>query len=534
MRFYYIVSGILLILPINFVVAAPMLAQERLEADVDVAHMPEDAMTMLGKRAGEFDTGKLFQELFGDTESESFAIPEETATLPSSSSQPSESGPAGGSMTVEKPQPSISVGPSQVSSPDRAPQSAYGGLKKLWLTKWQNKNIIDHPESHSFINPDESSVTSPSSSPQLSGPDDGSMAVKNLLPSASKETSQVSSPSRAPTDDGLRKMWLNIIGYYPENLSFPKRVKLSGSQPSGVDGSIATEKPVPSVSKEPSLVSSSDSAPLSADDGMMKMWLDIINDDKSLSSPKRVKKLSTKRPSLSSQPPGPADGSIAVGKPLPSISKEPSLVSSSGGAPTDDGLMKMWLSIIGQPENLSSSKRVKKGKKPLKKPVPSISKEPSLVSSSESDRAPLSADDGMKKMWPDIINHDKSLSSPKRAKLSATRPSLSSQPPVPADGSIAVGKSLPSVSKESSLVSSSESLSADNGMKTMWLDIVGHVESIFSPKRVNPLPSISKEPLAVSSSPSRMDGQPSSPVLSTNPDSQWMGTDSSSRNRKRP
>jgi len=51
MRGYNIVSGILLVLPIiNFAVAAPALLPEKRQAGVDMAHIPEDAVTMLGKR----------------------------------------------------------------------------------------------------------------------------------------------------------------------------------------------------------------------------------------------------------------------------------------------------------------------------------------------------------------------------------------------------------------------------------------------------------------------------------------------------
>ena len=431
---------------------------------------------MLGKRAGELD--KLFQELHGDTESESFPIPEESATLPSTSSQ--RSGPVDGSMTFGNPLPSISKEPLPVSSPDRAPPDHWHGMMKMWL------DIFGHPEGHSFINLDEPSATPPSSSPQPSGPDYRSMAVKDPLPSVSKGASQVSSSDRAPTDDGL-------IGH-SENLSSPKRFKLSatspssGLQPSGVDGSMAIEKPVPSISKEPSLVSSSDGAP--TDDGLMKMWLSIIGQPEDLSSSKRVKE---------------------VKKPVLSISKEPSLVSSSGGAPTDDGLMKMWLRIIGQPENLSSSKRVKK----VKKPVPSISKEPSLVSNSGS--APLSADNGMKK-WRDLMNHHKSLSSINLEKLKAAHLSSISQPPGPA-----------SISKEPLPVSSPDYTDYYAELNKMWFNLVGQSESHFFEK---PAESSASGPLP--SSPSQMDVRPSSPVSSTNSDSQRMGAGSSSGKRKRP
>jgi hypothetical protein len=71
----YIVSGILLILPIiDFAVAAPVLVHEKRQA----VHIPEDAITMLGKRGD--DLNKLFL-MFEDH----FAKPEESsATRPSS------------------------------------------------------------------------------------------------------------------------------------------------------------------------------------------------------------------------------------------------------------------------------------------------------------------------------------------------------------------------------------------------------------------------------------------------------------------
>jgi hypothetical protein len=55
MRRYYMVFGILLILPIiDFAVGAPVPAQEKLQAGVDVAH-PGDAITMMGKRGDPFE-----------------------------------------------------------------------------------------------------------------------------------------------------------------------------------------------------------------------------------------------------------------------------------------------------------------------------------------------------------------------------------------------------------------------------------------------------------------------------------------------
>jgi hypothetical protein len=120
MRRYYIVSGILLILPIiDFAVAAPVLVQEKRQAGVDVVHIPEDAITMLGKRGDELN--ELWLKLFGHPE-DHFAKPEESsAARPSSSSPPS--GPADGWTDVKQPLPSIPEEPSPVSSPDHAPPS---------------------------------------------------------------------------------------------------------------------------------------------------------------------------------------------------------------------------------------------------------------------------------------------------------------------------------------------------------------------------------------------------------------------------
>ena len=54
MRRYDIVAGILAILfIIDFALAAPVLAQEKRQASVDVVHMPNDLITVLGKRLGD-------------------------------------------------------------------------------------------------------------------------------------------------------------------------------------------------------------------------------------------------------------------------------------------------------------------------------------------------------------------------------------------------------------------------------------------------------------------------------------------------
>jgi hypothetical protein len=107
MRRYYVVSGILLVLPIiDFAVTAPVLVQEKRQASVD-------AITMLGKRGDELNwlrLTKYFENYFPKPE-------ESSAARPSSSSPPS--GPADGWTDITQPQPSIPEEPSPVSSPDR-------------------------------------------------------------------------------------------------------------------------------------------------------------------------------------------------------------------------------------------------------------------------------------------------------------------------------------------------------------------------------------------------------------------------------
>ena len=65
MRRHYIVSGILLILPItDFAVAAPVPAQEIPQAGVDVVHIREDAVTTSRKRGDSIDKFVLKENHF--------------------------------------------------------------------------------------------------------------------------------------------------------------------------------------------------------------------------------------------------------------------------------------------------------------------------------------------------------------------------------------------------------------------------------------------------------------------------------------
>jgi hypothetical protein len=201
----HIVSGIFLILPIiNFAVAAPVLVQEKLQARVDVVHIPKHAVTMLGKRAGELD------EILWDAEGHYFVRPEysakpgeSSATRPSSGSRPS--GLGSGPTDVEQPQPSIPEQPSQVSSLHSAPLSASD-------EEWLNLKL-GQAESHLSPNPNRA-------------PQSASDEWLNLnLNQAESHFSP--NPDRAPLSadesHGLMKMWLNIIGHpesaTPEELS---------------------------------------------------------------------------------------------------------------------------------------------------------------------------------------------------------------------------------------------------------------------------------------------------------------------------
>ena len=505
MRPHYIVSGILLIL--DFAVAVPVPVQKKLQSRVDVVHIPK---AMFERRGSPVD--KVLNDIFGDTgdhfvrpeSPEDLAKPEKSsATRPSSSSQPS--GLADGSVPVEEPLPSISKEPSQMSSLDIAPLSADDshGLMKMWL------DIIGHPES---AIPGESSTSRPSSISEPSGPVDGSTAVEKQLPSISKEPSQVpvgfgNAPLSA--NNGMMNEWLDLIGY-PESPAIrplsnsqspvpadgsmavkklplsiskgssqvpnPDRAPLtanngmmkewldpnshpessatrllSSSQPPVLaDGSMAVKKPLLSTSKGPSQVPSPDRAPLTANNGMMKEWLDLNSYPES----------SATRPLSSSQPSGLADGSMAVKKPLSFISKVPSQVSSPKPArlSANDKLKKMWLSTIRHP--LFKSAKLEES------PLLSISidAEPPESPVHSPDRTPLSADDlrGLTKMWLDIIGHPKSTT-PEGS--SAARP-LSGSPSGPADGGTDVEQPPLSIPEETSPMSSPDQTLPGPGLST--------------------------------------------------------------------
>ena len=106
MRRYDIVFGILLILSIiDFALAAPVLVREKLQAHVDVAQIPKDAITVFGKRGNE-ELERLLAEFFDATGK---SVDSQDAHTPSSSAPP---GPDHGSMdNVKAPAPNLASPP---------------------------------------------------------------------------------------------------------------------------------------------------------------------------------------------------------------------------------------------------------------------------------------------------------------------------------------------------------------------------------------------------------------------------------------
>jgi len=140
MRRYDIVSGILLILSIiDFALAAPVSAQEERRARVDVAHVPKDVTTVLGKRGGE-ELEKLAEEYF-----KTWGKPVESSDAHAlSSSALAGSGDHGSTNVVQAPAPnpaSSTANPDPLMDPSSCSSStssmhARGGclsaLKELW------------------------------------------------------------------------------------------------------------------------------------------------------------------------------------------------------------------------------------------------------------------------------------------------------------------------------------------------------------------------------------------------------------------
>jgi hypothetical protein len=116
MRRYNIVPLILLILSVNFALAAPALMPENKKLRVDVVHVPKDVIAALGKRGDELEKmlklSESFDKWWGGNRGSSSVV------RPPSSSAPSESGH--GSMQVHVPP----ANPVSSTESDRDPESS--------------------------------------------------------------------------------------------------------------------------------------------------------------------------------------------------------------------------------------------------------------------------------------------------------------------------------------------------------------------------------------------------------------------------
>ena len=124
MRQYDIVSGILLILSIiDFALAAPITIQEKRQARVDVAHIPRDAISALGKRGeDDLDGLALLAQEYIETEEGKVG----SSDVPASSSSAA-LGPDHGPTNVEAPvpnPPSSDAHAPPSSAPNPAPSTA--------------------------------------------------------------------------------------------------------------------------------------------------------------------------------------------------------------------------------------------------------------------------------------------------------------------------------------------------------------------------------------------------------------------------
>ena len=251
MRLYYIVSGILPILPIiDFAVAAPVPVQEKPQARVNVVHTPENAITMLGKRGDEVN--ELWRELFGHTEDDLSAKPEDSsATHPSSSSPLSEL--ADGSTNAEQPLQSIHEVPLPLSSQDHVQPSLNDEMNRMW------RELV---QGHIPEKPEESSAAHPSSGSQPLGLAGVPMDAEQPGPPIGGEPLPASQDHVSPSlSDEMNKMWRDLVqGRFPE-----KPVESSAAHPPPSSRSLEpvgvptdVEQPRPSIDEEPLPVASQD------------------------------------------------------------------------------------------------------------------------------------------------------------------------------------------------------------------------------------------------------------------------------------
>jgi hypothetical protein len=111
MRRHDIVSGILILFIIDFAIAAPVLVQEKNQAVVDVAHLPKDVVTVLGKR-GDDDLEKLAEEYF-----KTWGRPMDSSDAHASSSSAAQGPDHGSTDVVQAPAPNPASSTDSLTEP---------------------------------------------------------------------------------------------------------------------------------------------------------------------------------------------------------------------------------------------------------------------------------------------------------------------------------------------------------------------------------------------------------------------------------
>ena len=275
------VSGILLILSvIDCALAAPVLAQKKHQACVDVMHIPKDVVTVFGKRGSE-ELEKLLDKSF-----KAMGKPAESSDAHASSSS-TPPGPNHGSTSVVQ-APTLNPASStanpnplmELSSPSSTPSSE-GTLSDSedyeWLYELEdvqapvpNPALSDaaHASSSSASNPASSTAhpstltkpSSPSSTASfeatLSDPEDFERLYKPDDSEVMAHASQTNSKKRPWTDPDPEPPWPDDNWWK----SFWNRVlPKPGSRPA--DGWTDVTQPLSPIPEEPSPVSSPDHVP---------------------------------------------------------------------------------------------------------------------------------------------------------------------------------------------------------------------------------------------------------------------------------
>ena len=495
MRRYIIVSGILFILPItDFAVAAPVVVRGKLQADADVAHTgkPEYAITSFWKRGNEW-SGVV-----------------DVLRKPAGEWTDDKKSP--------KPIPEVPEGSSPVSSlySEPPPNLMEGdNLYKLWLEQFS------HSESDFPAKP-ESLAVPPSSGSQALGPAGAPMDVEDQM------SSQDHAPPSLLADDHLYNLWLEQFRH-PESDVSAKPEESSAEHPSSssqtsigpAGGPTDVKKPLASGDEEPLQASTPGNAPLNLlkGDDLYELWLEQFGHTESDVSAKPEP--SVAHPPSTSEPLGPAGGTVNVEKPAPPIDEGQLQVFSQDNAPpnllADDNLYKLWLEQFGHPEgDVSEKPDASSTSHPLtssqtlgpvrgttgasvEKPSPPIDEGPLQVSSQDHAPPNLLADDNLYKLWLEQFGHTEIDVSAQPEESSVAHPPSTSEPLGPAGGPVNVEKPAPPFDKGPLQVSSQDhalpNLLADDNLYKLWLEQFGHPEGDVSAK-----PEVSSAPRSLTSS----------------------------------